>query len=135
MSLGLMTSGSNRICSDALAGQISVTPLIRLSRTALVIDSDLKKASSDISSSTSTKTCSSPPNEYRVFMAIALHPSSQAASPGANGRDASQASSQRVCTAPALTSSLSSSARCSARVVGTPSIASASSATRIRSSA
>ena len=55
MSSGLMTSGSKRIWYEALAGQISVTPLIRLSRTALVIDKDLKKASSDISSSTSTK--------------------------------------------------------------------------------
>ena len=48
-------SGSKWIWKEALAGQISVTPLIRLSRTALVIDRDLKKASSDISSSPSTK--------------------------------------------------------------------------------
>src|SRR6185369_8437736 len=53
---------------EALAGQISVAPLILLSLTAVVIERLLKKASSDISSSTSTKMCSSPPKEYRVFM-------------------------------------------------------------------
>src|SRR5689334_13351709 len=68
MSSGLITSGSNLIWKEALAGQISVTPLIRLSFTAVVIERLLKKASSDISSSTSTKMCSSPPKEYRVFM-------------------------------------------------------------------
>src|SRR5215472_12398989 len=69
MSSGLIRSGSNLIWKEALAGQISVTPLIRLSRTAVVMDRLLKKASSDISSSTSTKMCSSPPWEYRVFIA------------------------------------------------------------------
>src|SRR5690348_2320853 len=68
MSSGLIWSGSNLIWNEALAGQISVTPLIRLSLTAVVIERLLKKASSDISSSTSTKMCSSPPKEYRVFM-------------------------------------------------------------------
>src|SRR4051812_27526535 len=68
MSSGLMTSGLNLIWNEALAGQISVTPLIRLSFTAVVIERLLKKACSDISSSTSTKMCSSPPKEYRVFM-------------------------------------------------------------------
>src|SRR5690349_2457344 len=68
MSSGLIWSGSNLIWNDALAGQISVTPLILLSLTAVVIERLLKKASSDISSSTSTKICSSPPKEYRVFM-------------------------------------------------------------------
>ncbi len=68
MSSGAIRSGSNLIWKEALAGQISVTPLIRLSRTALVIDRLLKNASRDISSSTSTKTCSSPPKEY--LMAI-----------------------------------------------------------------
>ena len=45
MSSGLITSGSNLIWNEALAGQISVTPLICSSRTALVIDRLLKKAS------------------------------------------------------------------------------------------
>jgi hypothetical protein len=63
MSSGAMTSGSNFNCSEALAGQISVTPLMRASRIAEVSDRLLKKASSDISSSHSTKTCSSPPKE------------------------------------------------------------------------
>ena len=54
-------SGSNLIWKEALAGQISVTPLIFAFFTALVIDRLLKNASSDISSSHSTKMCSSPP--------------------------------------------------------------------------
>jgi hypothetical protein len=68
MSSGLMTSGSNLIWKEALAGQISLTPSIFASRTALVIDRLVKNASSDMASSTSTKMCSSPPNEYRFFM-------------------------------------------------------------------
>src|SRR6266481_5579847 len=36
MSAGLILSGSNLIWNEALAGQISVTPAIRLSLTALV---------------------------------------------------------------------------------------------------
>ena len=44
MSAGLILSGSNLIWNEALAGQISVTPEMRLSLTAFVIDSDLKKA-------------------------------------------------------------------------------------------
>src|SRR5260370_14582909 len=67
--VGLILSGSNLIWKEALAGQISVTPAIWLSLTAFVIDRDLKKAWSDIASSISAKMCSSPPNEYRVFMA------------------------------------------------------------------
>src|SRR5581483_1712122 len=69
MSSGLIWSGSNLIWNEALAGQISVTPFILLSFTAVVMDRLLKKASNDISSSTSTKMCSSPPKEYRVFIA------------------------------------------------------------------
>jgi len=61
MSEGLITSGSNFTCIEALAGQISVTPLIFAFLIAVAMDSDLKKASSDISSSHSTKMCSSPP--------------------------------------------------------------------------
>ena len=63
ISSGAILSGSNLIWNEALAGHISVTPLIFASRTALVIDRLLKKASSDMPSSTSTKMCSSPPNE------------------------------------------------------------------------
>jgi hypothetical protein len=62
-SSGLMMSGSNLIWNEALAGHISVTPRICAVRTAFVIDKLLKKASSDIASSHSTKICSSPPNE------------------------------------------------------------------------
>ncbi len=72
MSLGWITSGSNLIWKEAFAGQISVTPLIFASRTALVIDRLTKNASSDIASSTSTKMCSSPPNEYRHSIVILL---------------------------------------------------------------
>ena len=61
MSEGLITSGSNFTCIEALAGQISVTPLIFAFLIAVAMDSDLKKASRDISSSHSTKMCSSPP--------------------------------------------------------------------------
>lgn len=63
MSSGRMMSGLNLIWNEAFAGQISVTPLIWLSRTALVIERLLKNASSDMLSSHSTKRCSSPPNE------------------------------------------------------------------------
>src|SRR5260370_23682887 len=73
MSSGAITSGSNLICSEAFAGQISVTPAMRLSRTALVIERPLKNASSDISSSHSTKTCSSPPKVY--LLSIVTSPS------------------------------------------------------------
>src|ERR1051325_112555 len=66
MSSGPIRSGSNLIWKDAFAGQISVTPAIWASRTARVSDRLLKNASSDISSSTSTKTCSSPPNAQRA---------------------------------------------------------------------
>src|SRR5713101_1563351 len=45
---------------------------MRLSRTALVIERLLKNASSDISSSHSTKTCSSPPNVY--LLSIVANP-------------------------------------------------------------
>ncbi|MNT43919.1 hypothetical protein D3C72_1804140 [compost metagenome] len=62
ISFGWMTSGSNLIWKEAFAGQISVTPLIFASLMPVVIDSELKKASSDISSEHSTKRCSSPPN-------------------------------------------------------------------------
>ena len=68
MSSGLMMSGLNLTWKDALAGQISVTPAIWLSRSAFVMDRLLKKASSDISSLHSTKRCSSPPKEYRLFI-------------------------------------------------------------------
>ena len=71
MSSGAITSGSNLTWKEALAGQISVTPLICASRTAVVIDRLLKKASSDIASSTSTKTCSSAPKEY-LFCIVAF---------------------------------------------------------------
>ena len=67
-SAGAIRSGLNLTCSDALAGQISVTPLMRLSLIALQRNKLLKKASSDISSFTSTKMCSSPPKEYRAVM-------------------------------------------------------------------
>ena len=60
---GAMTSGSYLTWKEALAGQISVTPARFFSRRAPVIEIALKKASRDISSSTSTKICSSPPKE------------------------------------------------------------------------
>src|ERR1700753_825248 len=55
---------------DALDGQIAVTPLMLLSRTARARARLLKKASSDITSSISMKRCSSPPNEYRVGISV-----------------------------------------------------------------
>ncbi len=54
ISSGEITSGSKRTSNEALAGQISVTPGISASRTSLLSDRLMKKASSDISSSTST---------------------------------------------------------------------------------
>ncbi len=62
MSSGWISSGLNLIWKEALAGQISVTPLIFASRTAFVMERLVKNASSDMASSTSTKMCSSPPN-------------------------------------------------------------------------
>ena len=46
---------------DAFAGQISLTPGTRIRSRAAVMAIPLKKASSDISSDSSTKMCSSPP--------------------------------------------------------------------------
>ena len=89
-SSGAISSGLNLIWNDAFAGQISVTPLIRLSRTPLVIDRPLKNACSDISSSHSTKMCSSPPKEYLVFIAPPLFVTRQVL------RNVSQATAQET---------------------------------------